>query len=208
MKDRSIYLQQHALQSLGFYKGVLDGDEGPMTRAARAAWEASLVLSPTPNAIIARMLAAARKEVGTRETSKNQGPGLAKYWTATSYHRGYDNREPYCAAFVCWVIEQATAGSSHAFSLPRSPVAYDFEKWGAANAGKGVQVLPGGSTPKPGDIFTLTSTSHVGIVLSVTGSRMQTIEGNTDGSGSREGDGVYQRERPISSTRKLVRITG
>jgi peptidoglycan hydrolase-like protein with peptidoglycan-binding domain len=206
MKDRSIYLQQYALQALGFYKDKLDGAEGPITRAARAAWEASLVLSPTPNAIIARFLAAARKEVGTRETSKNQGPGIAKYWTATSYPKGYDNREPYCAAFVCWCLAQAVTGADHAFTLPRSALAYGFEKWATANKGKGVQLLNGGSVPKPGDIFTLSAVSHVGIVLSVSGSRMKTIEGNTDGSGSREGDGVYQRERTISSTRKLVRI--
>ena len=50
------------------------------------------------------LVALAAAELWVRETSKNQGPGVQKYWAATSYPDGYQNREPYCAAFVCWLI--------------------------------------------------------------------------------------------------------
>ena len=42
MKDPAIYLQQRALQSMGFYNGSLDGDEGPLTRTAYFEWMATL----------------------------------------------------------------------------------------------------------------------------------------------------------------------
>ena len=51
-----------------------------------------------------QMLIAVAKEqanLGIRETSNNQGPGIQKYWPATSYGiAGYHNREPWCAAFM------------------------------------------------------------------------------------------------------------
>lgn len=196
---------QAGLKSLGFDPGKLDGDEGPKTKSAFNAWLASLV-STSSDSIADDVVRVAKTQIGLRETSKNQGPGLAKYWTATTYPTGYANREPYCAAFVCWVVREACLNKVIPFSLPNSPVAYDFEKWGAANASKGVSVLTNKSTPKPGDIFTLATASHVGIIKSVDSLTVTTIEGNTDGSGSREGDGVYEKIRRIATIRKLVRI--
>lgn len=203
MEDKRVYLMQVGLKSLGFDPGGLDGDEGPKTRAAYAAWESSLY----PNGTVAkRIVEIARTQVGIREETKNRGEGIAKYWTATSYLAGYTNREPYCAAFICWLVKEATKDTDIKFSLPKSPVAYDFEKWGAANTGKGVNMFSNSTMPKAGDIFTLRTASHVGLVVKATASTITTIEANTDGSGSREGDGVYERTRPISSVRKFVRI--
>jgi hypothetical protein len=53
---------------------------------------------------------------------------------------------------------------------------------------------------KPGMVFFIDTgggKGHAGIVVSINGSNIETIEGNTDGSGSREGDGVYRRTRKI-----------
>jgi hypothetical protein len=69
-----------------------------------------------------------------------------------------------------------------------------------------VTVKPNTTTIKPGDIFTLSAASHVGIIKSVGKTTVVTIEGNTDGSGSREGDGVYERTRTIVSLRKVISI--
>lgn len=196
---------QVGLKELGFYTDLLDGDEGPKTKAAFAAWEASL--SPVITGTIAsRIVSIAATQIGVREVTKNQGPGIEKYWAATTYPDGFDNREPYCAAFVCWVIREACAGLTTKFSLPKSPVAYDIEKWGVANTKNGVAVKTNKSALKAGDIFTLSAASHVGIIKSVGKSTVVTIEGNTDGSGSREGDGVYERTRTIASLRKIVSI--
>lgn len=194
---------QVGLKELGFYTDLLDGDEGPKTRAAFSAWEASLNVTGT---IASRIVSIAATQIGIREVTKNQGEGIEKYWTATTYAEGFKNREPYCAAFVCWVIREACAGREVPFSLPKSPVAYDFEKWAGANAKKGVLMLSNVHTPQAGDIFTLSTASHVGLIKSVNKSMVVTIEGNTDGSGSREGDGVYERTRTIASLRKIIRI--
>ena len=44
------------------------------------------------------IVAIAAAQLGVHETSANQGPGLEKCWTATSYGPdGYKNREPWCA---------------------------------------------------------------------------------------------------------------
>lgn len=198
---------QVGLKQLGFDPGLPDGDEGPHTRAAFAAWEASIAGdSNTTESIAARLVEIAKTQVGIREVTKNQGPGIEKFWTATSYKDGFKNREPYCAAFVCWLVHEACKNQAIPFSLPTSPVAYDFEKWGAANSNKGVSVLSNSASLKAGDIFTLATASHVGLIKSVGKSTVTTIEGNTDGSGSREGDGVYERTRAIVSLRKIIRI--
>jgi peptidoglycan hydrolase-like protein with peptidoglycan-binding domain len=215
--DTKTFLIQTGLDFLGFpfgpgeLYGKLDGDAGPKTQAAIDAFEDSRKLhilavgSGAGGTIAARLVGVATRQLilNIRETSKNQGPELAKFWTATSYLDGYRDRQPYCAAFVCWCVREAVTGTAIAFSLPQSPVAYDFERWAAANADKGVSMH---DTPKPGDIFTLATASHCGIVVSVEGSTIITIEGNTDATGGREGDGVYKRSRSISSIRHFIRI--
>jgi cell wall-associated NlpC family hydrolase len=56
-----------------------------------------------------------------------------------------------------------------------------------------------------GDIVMYTF-SHVGIVISDNGKTIQTVEGNTNGEGSREGDGVYFKTRNKSLVKRFVRI--
>lgn len=202
--DAETYLMQVGLKSLGFDPGNLDGERGNATEKALAAFTASEAKAASAT-IAAAVVDVARSQVGIRETSKNQGEGIAKFWAVTSYANGYANREPYCAAFVCWCIAQASKGfPQRKFTLPSSPVAYDFEKWGRANAYAGVTVRDG--KPKPGDVFTLATASHVGIVVATDGDTMTTVEGNTNGSGSREGDGVYIRQRSVASARKFISL--
>ena len=211
--DTKTYLLQVGLGSLGYSFGPgakygdLDGDFGPKTQAAVNAFEAaqqSKVTNP-PQGFVALLISLAQSELtkNIREASQNQGPEIAKYWTATTYPEGYTNREPYCAAFVCWLFMTAAAERTVPFSLPMSPVAYDFEGWASENAGKGVFFA---ETPQAGDIFTLSTASHVGLVVGVTGQMITTIEANTNSAGSREGDGVYNRVRPISTIRKIIRV--
>lgn len=206
MKNRDIYLMQAGLLSLGFDPGPLDGVTGSRTATARKAWEDSLADSTEPSLAL-RLIPVFAGLVGIRETSHNQGEGIKQFWEATSYPRGYENREPYCAAALCWVVWKACFGLVVPFTLPKSPVAYDFEKWALANEDRGVKLLPAGTPPKPGDIFTLQAASHVGLIASVHGRSMSTLEANTDGVGGREGDGIYRKTRSVSGIRKLIRIT-
>ena len=205
MYNQLVYLQQVGLKTLGFDAGAIDGIPGPKTDAAIIAWTNSIGVST--NSLSARIVAAARSQIGIREITKNQGPGIEKYWSATSYPLGYNNREPYCAAFVCWLIKTALQNTQFSFELPTSPVAYDIEKWARANSNKGVKIYSNDCKILPGDIFTLAAASHTGIIVGVNSSTITTVEGNTDGSGSREGDGVYERTRTIVSLRKIIRIS-
>lgn len=210
MKDRSIYLQQLGLRELGFDPGPLDGDAGPKTSAARAAWEASLEPA-APGTIAARIVGLARADLGIRETEgKNQGPGIAKFWPATNYPDGFKNREPYCAAAACYWIKEATGAIKPPFDLPRTARAFGFTEWAAKQAGKGVVEIPRGATLEPGDLLVF-EFSHFGIVEArclqgkVT---VQTIEANTSpASSDNEGGGVFRRSRSRNLIRNVYRIT-
>lgn len=211
MKSRDIYLQQVALRELGFDPGPLDGDAGPKTQAARAAWEKSL--NPkVPEGIAARIVDFAKDDLWIRETEgQNRGPGIGKFWTATNYKEGYANREPYCAAAVCFWVMLAAGTPGPAFELPVTPAAYGLQTWGAKQEGKGVVMVAKHETLEPGDIVVF-EFSHVGIVESrcpAGAVNVQTIEANTSpNSTNNEGGGVHRRSRPRHLIRAVVRITG
>jgi hypothetical protein len=58
-----------------------------------------------------------------------------------------------------------------------------------------------------GDILVFTF-SHIGIAVGDIGKDgiVQTIEGNTNAEGSREGDGVYRKRRHASKIRSVIRF--
>ncbi len=147
-----------------------------------------------------------------REKSKNHGDGISKYWQATSYKTGYQNREPYCAAFVCWVVREAfkeaglkeTAG----FRLPTTARAWGFEHWSLdQDETTNTKKSPRGDIQR-GDLIVFTF-SHIGIALGHpdTKGHFATIEANTDGKGSAEGDGVYEKIRHIDLVKCRIRFT-
>jgi hypothetical protein len=227
--DSTIYLAQIGLKSLGYdfgpppaKYGAIDGDKGTKTLAAIAAFEASRndalkIAAPPAGALAgipAAIVAVAMTRNGLKETSKNQGPGIADYWPATTYPDGYKNREPYCAAFGAWAVREACKGLEVPFSLPRSPAVRDWEAWAKANKGKGVELLDPkapGFKIKAGDICLMRFDGGSGHLFISRGpesaGRSLTIEGNTDDALSREGDGTFAKVRSISSIYKVVRFT-
>jgi hypothetical protein len=159
------------------------------------------------------LVEAAITQIGVRETSRNAGPELVKYWDATSYPNGDEDRQPWCAAFVAWVIFEAmkwqpllALGDK---TRPRSAAVKDWVPW-ALKPSNGCVVF-GPSDPKykpePGDIVVFTF-SHIGIVERFDGwsKGLQTIEGNTDDEGSREGVKVCRRTRPASQCKSFIRL--
>jgi hypothetical protein len=149
------------------------------------------------------------------ETSRNQGAALAKYWQATSYPDGMSHREPWCAAFVAWCVREAQIrrwGSEAAAPWRRckSAAVRGWMEW--PDREPRVRVLAMGEPAKKGDIVIFLTGpgefSHIGIVVAdQDGSRIETIEGNTDESGSREGEGVYRKHRPREG-RTILRVPG
>ncbi|MET0465259.1 MAG: hypothetical protein ABW007_19010 [Chitinophagaceae bacterium] len=166
------------------------------------------------------MVAIAKSMEGVRENPKNSNRGdqVEQFQRATDLPgTGW----PYCAAFVCWVVQQW--GYKHekevlaalklkdraAFDKwrPKTAAAYGFDEWGIS---KGLKVWNEQKQPglvlHTGDIFSLNTASHCGMIYDDKGEIVYTIEGNTDESGSREGGGVYLKTRKRSHLRDLVRL--
>jgi hypothetical protein len=160
------------------------------------------------NGSVSSIIAAARGEVGVRETSVNQGPGIAKYWTATEYKSGYNERAPWCAAFVCWCVQQS--GIFAEADRPKSASCFKgggLEAWARSKAPKVILTMHP-TKINVGDLV-IFSFSHVGIATTandINGS-FRTVEGNTDAGGSREGNGVWEKARTLAKVRSIITIT-
>jgi len=161
---------------------------------------------------IALLAQIAEKEVGKKETRNNVGKDVRKYQAATNLAPG---AWPWCAAFVCWVIEQWLDDPANVKWLglrlttparwrPKTALAYGYIKWAQARPAT-CMVLPDTVEPQPGDLVCY-DFSHIGIVKESRGDKFVAIEGNTNGAGSRDGDGVYVKTRPRKLARCFIRI--
>ena len=148
---------------------------------------------------VSSLVSAALGQVGKREVGHNGGSAVRAYQSATYLAPG---DWPWCAAFVCWCFRAASLSCPVDFKLPVTPRAYGFEAWGRSNW----NLIESPSSILRGDLV-IYEISHIGIAVrdSVEG-RFLTVEGNTNPAGSREGDGVYQRERGLSFVRSIVRM--
>jgi hypothetical protein len=173
------------------------------------------------NEAISTLVNLARKEVGTREGPvQNTGQRIVEYQGATWLQPG---AWPWCAAFTCWLMREWVEEESvraqlqkylkHKELTPlqtekvrcRDASAFGWEKWARS---WGVKVLPDTSLARAGD-FVIFDFSHIGLVVddqSRPTSKIKTIEGNTNGKGEREGDGVWEKERAANLTKCYVRI--
>lgn len=142
------------------------------------------------------VLMQAAADVGVREsTGRNDGPEVERYLA----HVGLGKGHAWCAAFV-------------SYHLSKCGVANPRSAWSPAFAAEAQRVW----TPRkasrsllPGDVFSLYYANlgrvgHVGFVSGAEGRYILTIEGNTSGPGSREGDGVYARRRELSKIHAIT----
>ena len=165
-----------------------------------------------------RLIDIARKEVGTVEVppNSNKGPRVQQYQAATSLAKEVKTGWPYCAAFVCWSINEwlkdAEVRAAFGFKTtaeveawrPKTAAAYGFHEW-AANHKLLIMDDSPSNVLHTGDLVTF-DFSHIGIVAADEGSKIYTIEGNTDSGGSRDGGGVFAKVRERSLARKFIRL--
>lgn len=166
-----------------------------------------------PRAIIA---AVAREYIGTRETSNNRGPHLAEFWAETNYPNGAENREPWCSAFATFCVKEGDR-RSRALKLrvpPFFPAVAQWLPW-AKQPETGCLVFTprevrlGLYKPLAGDIVVfLPILSHVGIVAAdfISGEVVKAVEGNTNETGSREGDCVTAKHRALGFCGSFIRV--
>lgn len=153
----------------------------------------------------------ATKEIGIEEVNgTNCGPRVDQYKAATVLppHEQW----PWCAAFVDWCILQAMTASgvkeTPTFTRPKTASAWDLEQWSLKQDDTTNTKRNPGRDIKAGDIVIFTF-SHVGIATGEPDSSglVPTIEGNTDGGGSREGGIVMNKKRRLSQIKTRVRFT-
>lgn len=165
----------------------------------------------------ARVVEAARSQLGVREVGRNRGPAVDEYVRAVGLDPS--GRHPWCMAFVYWCHAKAAAELGGTTSCPRTAGA--VKSWQLARKRRVLTFLPehvlyGAIELRPGDQFVRVRhghpedvapalagrlrRGHTGIVVKVGSSgQVQTIEGNTNAAGSREGDGVYEKELDLAS---------
>jgi hypothetical protein len=153
----------------------------------------------------------ARREVGVEEIDgTNCGPRVNQYKAATNLPPA--ESWPWCAAFVCWLVREALAATgikeTATFRRPCTASAWGFENWSLAQDRTTQTRKPPRGDIQPGDIVVFTF-SHIGIATSSPDREgyITTIEGNTDGQGSREGGAVLEKRRSLARVRSRIRFT-
>lgn len=145
----------------------------------------------------------------TEENNSNCGKIVNEFKAATWLPA--DKAWPWCAGLICWLVREAMKATgvkeTATFKRPRTAGAWDFINWSREqDSTTSTRVNPGDDI-KPGDILVF-KFSHIGLAVDTPSSgRVDTIEGNTNKDGSREGDGVYRKSRSLGEIRARIRFT-
>jgi hypothetical protein len=214
---------QARLGSIGFGPLSADGDFGGGTQRAvlafqtahhlpadgqvdEATWKAIFeATAPTASPeFLTKLIEVAGAEVGVREKGgPNRGPRVDQYIREV----GLDPTKgafSWCAAFVYFCFQQ-TANALGVINPCVKTAGVAFH-WVTAPAWAKVpakELLTSPESIKPGCIYLVDhggGKGHTGLIERATSATtVATIEGNTDDGGSREGDGVYRKERQIAN---------
>jgi hypothetical protein len=173
-----------------------------MTASARP-----LPTLPAPtstSAAISRILTVAASQIGYRE-----GLSGSSWNNDTIYGAWYPmNYNSWCAMFVSWCADKAAYGAKKYLDTIIPKHAYTPSGWNwFLSKGRAV------TTPARGDIFYVYGliggvkrVHHVGFVEKVLpDGYIQTIEGNTNTTGSSQGNGVYRLKRRVTGSLRFAR---
>lgn len=146
-----------------------------------------------------RLLSAARKEVGVKESPA--GSNKVKYNTWFYGREVSGSSYAWCCVFVCWVFHQAGLDAL----VRRTGGCTTLMNWFKAK-GRLVE----SKSAKPGDVVfyqldTDSYADHVGIVESVSKTGVVAIEGNTSVTSDDNGGAVMRRSRKWSSIMAVAR---
>ncbi|MBS1684760.1 MAG: CHAP domain-containing protein [Bacteroidetes bacterium] len=140
-------------------------------------------------------------QLGVRElTGHNDGKDVEKYLHTCGLGKGY----AWCAAFVKWCYIQCGINTT------------GITAWAATCINRNHIIYSQGrftSEPLPGDNITFWDyynkrVAHTGLYhRRVNETFYESVEGNTNGAGSAEGDGVYLKKRSFKATYIISRWT-
>lgn len=151
----------------------------------------------TPVTLSMRALSIAKSQLGNSEVPKgsNKGPHIKKYLNSVGLDEGY----AWCMAFVYWCVNEA----SKEMNVP-NPI---IKTAGVLNQWNKIPKAMKKTVPQAGDIFIMDfgkGAGHTGFVTSVKDGVINTIEGNSNDEGSREGYEVCRKP----NGRKMASIKG
>lgn len=143
-----------------------------------------------------KLVSKAEKYLYVREaTGNNDGAEVEMFLRSTGLGKGY----AWCAAYQTYVHREA------GLKAPRSARVVDWFKtplWERKQNSYQPQALPG----MVGALYyeSLKRYGHIVLIVGKDKNNFYTIEGNTNGAGSREGDGVYRKIRSKKSISALA----
>lgn len=132
----------------------------------------------------------AKTQVGYHEGRNAAGWDNVQKYSEEVPGLAWSDGQPWCATFISWLALK----SGNAAFYPRTASVQTAHDWFKTRGQLD-------TTPRVGDQFILNTNEHTGLVIAVTPSTISTIEGNTNNTGSPQGDGVYQLTRPRSDSR-------
>jgi len=142
------------------------------------------------------LAAIAETQIGAQEDAAhtNRGAAIRKFQDATELAgtQGW----PWCAAFVDWCVEQFILQFPNKIGVmpserPRTASAFGWKAWAKKH---GCEIFTEHSRAQRGDVVIFTF-SHIGIVVANNLGELETVEGNTNPAGGRDGYGVFHRSR-------------
>ncbi|MDA3616382.1 CHAP domain-containing protein [Polluticaenibacter yanchengensis] len=224
---------QQSLKDLGIDPGAIDGDFGKTTKSAvqyfqstnvdengnplvadgvvgAITWQVLFGKKTVPEnskpqgRLMKKAIEVARSQIGIMEKppGSNAGKEVEMYLASTGLGKGY----AWCMAFVYYVFNEAA--KELGISNPLVKTAGCLTQWNKTTCRKikKAEAVANPALIVPGSIFIMdfgSGLGHTGIVVSVSGGFITTIEGNTNNSGSRTGIGVFElSHRKINSVNK------
>jgi len=150
--------------------------------------------------ITVEALKVAESQIGVHEEGgNNKGVKVGEYLSSVGLPQGY----AWCQSFIYWCFKKASANLAAANPVPKT--AGVLAHWNNTIYGKKVAV------PEVGDLFVMDfgkGMGHIGFVSKVdlVNKTFETIEGNSNDEGSREGYEVAHRTGKLS--RKFSSVKG
>ena len=198
------FLGQMQLKVKAFQKAKglsSDGEIGPKTWAELN--KEPVKVEVPPNDIASMLISRANSQVGVRESGdNNKGKEVEEFQKVVD---GKAQGEAWCMAFMQWVSKKTCDQLN--VKNPLYPTEHCYTLWN--NTPEKYRL----SKPKKGAVMIqVTKTKgkyngHTGICTGgfhADGKNFSTIEGNTNGAGSSEGDGVYKKTRSIDGSSSMT----
>ena len=182
---------------------IVDGKIGSLSWEALFGKNSVPVITASDSDLLNKVLSFAKSQINVRETpgKQNQGKEVNEYLASVGLPPG----NAWCMAFVYWCFKNASEKLER--KNPAVKTGGCLFHWNSTNAKKILknEAINNPSKIKPGQVFIMDfggGLGHTGLVEKINGGIISTIEGNTDPAGSRNGYGVFRRERKINSINK------